>query len=108
MGNYSEQKIQQVWERGIKVNGYDENLYRKDICGAWIKKEEYGNRESAYGWEIDHFKPKSLGGTDDLLNLIPLQWENNRTKGDDYPEFNSSITAEGEKNIKKELSWKIE
>ncbi|KUG25132.1 hypothetical protein ASZ90_005048 [hydrocarbon metagenome] len=35
-----------------------------------------------YGWEIDHIIPLSLGGTDDIANLQPLHWENNRKKSD--------------------------
>jgi hypothetical protein len=26
------------------------------------------------------------GGSDDLANLQPLQWQNNRTKGDTWPQ----------------------
>ena len=35
------------------------------------------HRGSIYGWEIDHIKPKKDGGSDDLSNLRPLQWEAN-------------------------------
>ena len=45
-----------------------------------IKRGKYGDRTSDYGWEIDHTKPVSEGGSDDLSNLRPLQWENNATK----------------------------
>jgi len=46
---------------------------------------DHGDTSSKYGWEIDHIMPTSLGGTDDVGNLQPLHWENNRKKGDSYP-----------------------
>ena len=54
--------IEAVWRKGIIVPGYDSNVFRKDQCGAWMKKSEYGNTSSNYGWEIDHIRPKSKGG----------------------------------------------
>ena len=58
--------------------------FKIDKCGSLMKREKYGKTEN-YGWEIDHIKPVSKGGTDDLANLQPLYWENNRKKADIYP-----------------------
>ncbi len=107
MGNFSEQKIQEVWEKGMIVPGYNEDKVRKDACSAWMKREEYGNIESNYGWEIDHTKPESKGGSSDLSNLRPMQWSNNRNKGDDYPEYIAVVKSEGNKNVNKEQHRKI-
>ena len=51
-----------------------------DVCGATIRREHYG-KTTAFGWEIDHKDPVANGGTDDLSNLQPLHWKNNRSKG---------------------------
>jgi 5-methylcytosine-specific restriction endonuclease McrA len=50
-----------------------------------MKFDDYGITDSKHGWEVDHIIPVSKGGTDDLSNLQPLQWDNNRKKGDTYP-----------------------
>lgn len=94
-----------VWEKAQKVPNNDPKIWRKDYAGAWIKRSEYGNRDSIYGWEVDHRKPICKGGTDDLSNLDPLQWENNCTKGDDYPKWETSVSSSGTKNVLCKKSW---
>lgn len=82
MADFSEAQIQQVWEKATTVAGYDANKFRKDRCTAWIVRADYGNRNSDYGWEIDHILPLSKEGSSDIINLQPLHWKNNAAKAD--------------------------
>ena len=107
MKNYyfSENIVKLVWSKGIRVQGYDPNMYRKDIAGAWMKYADYGDTNSDYGWEIDHIYPKSLGGSDSIANLQPMHWMNNREKGDNYPRYSTVVTAQDNINIKCIKYW---
>jgi len=95
----TEDTIQRVWEKGTIVANNDPKAWRKDQCGAWIGREQYANRGSQYGWEIDHITPESEGGGDELSNLRPLQWENNVATA--AGRLTCVVTASGEKNVRK-------
>lgn len=76
----TEQVILDVWKKWQIVSWNDTTKWRKDECWAWIWYDFYWNRESEYGWEIDHISPQSNWWNDNLSNLRPLQWENNLNK----------------------------
>jgi hypothetical protein len=80
--------VEAVWQKGTPEPLY--LSFRKDVCGASMHRDKYGKTEQ-WGWEIDHIRPVSKGGTDDLGNLQPLQWENNHRKGDDYPNWTCKV-----------------
>lgn len=107
MADFDEKTINNVWKKATVVNLEQANVWRKDYAGAWIKKSEYGNCDSQYGWEIDHQKPVSKGGTDNESNLKPLQWENNRSKGNDYPRWKTTVSANGTSNVYLTQNWVV-
>lgn len=88
-----------VWEKGRTVEGFSEDTFRKDCCGAWIRYEDYGDTTKQYGWEIDHVFPESRGGDSNLLNLRPMNWRNNREKGDDFPTYYAAVSSNGDDNV---------
>jgi len=86
---FDEETVELVWRKAQEDIGY--HMFRKDCCGATILRTAHG-KTCSVGWEIDHIVPVSRGGKDDLDNLQPLHWENNRQKGDEFPRWVCKIT----------------
>ena len=115
MCTISRELIDRIWEKAFPVEGYDSTQYRQDACGAWIIKEKYGDRNSIYGWEVDHIFPKKKledrnvinDEIDDEKNLRALNWRNNESKGDDYPVYHARVVARDGKNIEEDRELSI-
>ncbi len=106
MAYFSKEIVEVIWKKAQEIPNYNPNIWRKDFAGAWIRKDQYGATGN-YGWEIDHLKPTAKGGTDELKNLKPIHWQNNRYKSDNYPNFDTCVASEGNINISKIQSWKV-
>lgn len=91
-GGFSTAEIEAVWQKAYFVAGYSGDQVRKDQCGMFIVRDQYGD-VSEFGWEIDHAIPVAHDGSDVFTNLQPLHWRNNRGKGDDFPRWTCSIQA---------------
>jgi len=81
---FTQDRIDEVWGRAATIRGKDPSLYRRDVAGNILYKPSYGS-DTEMGWEIDHIKPVSRGGSDNLRNLQVLQVATNQSKGDIYP-----------------------
>ncbi len=108
MTDFSEDLIEQVWQKAQIVPNNNPDIFRKDYAGAWIRRDLYGQRNAKYGWEVDYCKPISKGGTDELRNLYPLHWKNKQEKGNSYPKWNTILTSDGVNNVEKVKSWFIQ
>ena len=76
---------------------------------------DFNNRDSLFGWEIDHIYPISLLRMsnipedlwDNPLNIRALHWKNNQSKGNSYPMYMAVVSNEGAINIKCERTYWI-
>ena len=70
---FTQRTVEKVWAKAYPVGSFDPDYLRKDESGAWITKDQYGNKQSVFGWEIRHIKPLSDGGARKVSNLRPIQ-----------------------------------
>ena len=80
----SKKDINDAWEEAKTIRNKNPETWRKDPYGNVIRKGSYGT-QGDYGWELDHSKPKSKGGSDSDRNIQPVHWEENRIKSNKYP-----------------------
>ncbi len=73
-----------AWNNAQVVDPINERLgFRKDTCGAWVRRDDFQNFNSDFGWDIDYVVPKAKGGTDAPTNVRPLHWRNGQARRTD-------------------------
>jgi 5-methylcytosine-specific restriction endonuclease McrA len=77
----TKEQREKAWNNAQNVRGKDPDLYRKDPYGNLMYKSSHG-KASGMGWDVDHIKPASRGGSDATRNLQALNTSVNRSKGD--------------------------
>lgn len=73
-----------VWCGGKPIPARDPDTWRSDAAGRTMEFVRYGTKD-VHGWEIDHVRPLTKGGTHAPSNLQPLHWRTNREKSDTWP-----------------------
>ena len=115
MCRYSYDLLYELWDKANPVDGYDSTLVRKDPCGAWIQRDKYNDRDSDFGWEVDHVYPQALlkekgadlDEIDNIANLRAFNWHNNVSKGLDYPVYHIAVKSEDDKNVVADDEFKV-
>ena len=64
-----------------------------DFAGRTIAKGAYNDRNSEFGWNVDHILPQSKGGATADYNLICCHIKTNDEKADTFPCFNANEIA---------------
>ena len=64
-----------------------------DFAGRIIAKGAYDDRNSKFGWNVDHILPQSRGGTTVEHNLICCHIKTNDEKSNIFPCFNANGKA---------------
>ena len=69
---------------------FGKNIKAVDYAGREIRKGAYNDRNSQYGWNVDHILPVSKGGKTADHNLICCHILTNDEKADSFPLFNAN------------------
>ena len=64
-----------------------------DFAGRTIAKGAYNDRNSEFGWNVDHILPQSKGGATADYNLICCHIKTNDEKADKFPCFTANETV---------------
>ena len=64
-----------------------------DFAGRTIAKGAYNDRNSEFGWNIDHILPQSKGGATADYNLVCCHIKTNDEKADKFPCFTANEIA---------------
>ncbi len=76
MSGISTKLLDQVWQKAGLIPGMDPEKVRRDEQGSIIRKSEFNNESSIYGWCLHHLRPFWEGGNNDLGNVTPLSCTN--------------------------------
>lgn len=102
--NLAENVIEEVWQKAYIDANNNPDIFRKDYAGAWIRRDQYGQK-GKYGWEANRMVPSTHGGGLETANLVPLHWENDVKKGQEYPRWQTCKSSESNKNVDEVKYW---
>ena len=70
--DYTSEELNIIFAKGLlRRNPLNGKIETTDFEGHIIKRLDYGDVSSYFGWEVDHIDKVKDGGSDDISNLRP-------------------------------------
>jgi hypothetical protein len=63
---FSEEIVQRAWDNARAMSGRDPTEWRRDECGAWMRRSHYESEVSEFGWKILDLSTGGNAGTEQL------------------------------------------
>jgi len=95
MGKMKQQFMDLNRETAMRLwnKSFGKDTKATDFAGRTIAKGAYNDRNSEFGWNVDHILPESKGGATADYNLICCHIKTNDEKADTFPCFNANGIA---------------
>ena len=95
MGKIKQQFMDLNRETAMRLwnKSFGKDTKATDFAGRTIAKGAYNDRNSEFGWNVDHILPQSKGGATADYNLICCHIKTNDEKADTFPCFSANGIA---------------
>ena len=95
MGKINQQFMDLNRETAMRLwsKSFGKDTKAVDFAGRTIAKGAYNDRNSEFGWNVDHILPQSKGGATADYNLICCHIKTNDEKADTFPCFTANGVA---------------
>jgi hypothetical protein len=95
MGKINQQFMDLNRETAMRLwnKSFGKDTKATDFAGRTIAKGAYNDRNSEFGWNVDHILPQSKGGATADYNLICCHIKTNDEKADTFPCFTANGVA---------------
>jgi hypothetical protein len=89
---WKEELVETVWRQARLVPEADATVWRQDVCGAWIRRDQFGHEDAEFGWTIENV---SGGGADTPQNLRAFHVRNHFEQGGQKPHCHATADRTG-------------
>lgn len=80
-----------AWNNAAAIAEYNPAEWRRGVDGSAMRRQDYGDRASQYGWEIGRVVPITHDGRDALDNLRAPHRRNNARRGGHLAVYSSIV-----------------